>query len=114
MTDEGLTDVDMTHWTETAKLSSMMYIQLHRTKQDHDFRTLLLNNRQSILEDTSNAFWGRGSDNMGRNELGKTLMQVRDVIGDEVKTASLEEEMLNSFETEITAHQPNIAHFWRA
>ena len=112
-TDEKLTDIDMTYWTETAKLSIMMYIQIQRTKQDHDFRTFLLNNRQSILEDTSNTFWGRGMNNMGRNELGKTLMQVREVIGDATKTASLEEEMLSSFTIEITAQQPNITHFWR-
>ena len=50
---------------------------------------------------------------MGRNELGKTLMQIREVIDDMTKTTSLEEEMLNSFEYEVTTNQPNLPHFWR-
>ena len=52
MTDDKLKDIDMTYWTETAKLSIMIYIQIQRAKQDPDFKTFLINNRPAILEDT--------------------------------------------------------------
>ena len=114
ITDQGLRHTDMTYWTETAKLSIMVYIKLQRSRQDQDFKTFLMNNEHSIMENTPNDFWGRGSNYMGRNELGKTLMQIRNIIPDNTKVTSLERDMLYAFEQEVLTSKPNLTHFWRA
>ncbi|KAF7289679.1 DUF1768-domain-containing protein [Mycena chlorophos] len=48
--------------------------------QHEDLRRLLLSTGDAVLVEDSpyDAFWGRGSDGKGRNELGKALMRLRD------------------------------------
>lgn len=48
--------------------------------QHADIReTLLGTGEAELIEDAKNdAYWGSGADGTGRNQLGKTLMQVRD------------------------------------
>ncbi|KAI5832766.1 DUF1768-domain-containing protein [Schizophyllum commune Tattone D] len=54
----------------------------HKFKQHHDLREELLSTGDAeLIEDSDkDAFWGVGADRKGRNELGKALMRLRDIL----------------------------------
>ncbi|KAL0581477.1 hypothetical protein V5O48_000519 [Marasmius crinis-equi] len=72
-------------------LSRMEDVLLLKFRQHHQLRALLFSTgvtgavgpddrkgRELVYEDERDKFWGRGLDGVGRNELGKALMRVRE------------------------------------
>ena len=56
----------------------MMEIVTQKARQSPEFRnTLLASQGNSLIEDTSHDFWGRGNNNKGKNKLGKLLETLR-------------------------------------
>lgn len=67
---------------ERIKLGVMREAVEAKFRQHADLRALLLGTADALLvEHTDNdAYWGDGGDGSGRNELGRILMAVRDVL----------------------------------
>ena len=67
---------------ERAKTGIMREAVEAKFRQHADLRTLLLGTGEAlIVEHTDNdAFWGDGGDGGGRNELGRILMAVREML----------------------------------
>jgi N-glycosidase YbiA len=82
---------------ETVKDRIMYDAVLAKFTQHDTLKTILLGTGDAIIiEHTSNdRYWGDGGDGTGRNQLGKTLMKVRDRIRneetDKLKAPGMEE-----------------------
>ena len=67
-------------WDED-KVTCMLIVVAGKFKQNKELGELLLATGDLYLEETNNwkdEFWGVSQDGVGRNELGKVLMSVRD------------------------------------
>ncbi|KAI0313133.1 DUF1768-domain-containing protein [Amylostereum chailletii] len=72
-------------WDQVA-LSIMDEAMYHKFRQHEDARTVLLATGNAPLEfgDTDDGFWGIGRDERGRNEMGQSLVRVRDKLRQEL------------------------------
>ena len=60
------------------KVKVMRHLLHAKYNQSSEFRNKLkATDRQVLIEDTPNEFWGRGKNNTGRNTLGLLLMELR-------------------------------------
>ena len=99
-------------WNEITKSAIMTVIQIRRTRFDPDLMRLLKQNQHALIENTSNDFWARGRDYMGRNELGRILMKITANINDTESLKTIETNALRAFELEITRMNPQRPRFW--
>jgi hypothetical protein len=66
---------------EIAKLNVMKLLVAAKLRQNPVITKVLLSTAgQNLVEDTSNSFWGRGSENDGQNNLGKILVAQREAL----------------------------------
>lgn len=68
---------------EEVKVSSMLIVVNFKFEQNKELCELLLRTKNLYLEETNNwkdEFWGVSQDGVGRNELGKVLMSVRNYL----------------------------------
>jgi predicted NAD-dependent protein-ADP-ribosyltransferase YbiA (DUF1768 family) len=65
----------------------MLKIVTAKFTQHKRLRAILISTRETIIRECSprDSYWGTGKDGKGRNQLGITLMQVRQLIKDEQK-----------------------------
>jgi len=70
---------------ETVKVGIMRQAVEAKFRQHDELRDMLLATGDAKLVETTDndAFWGDGGDGSGRNELGRILMAVRDVLREE-------------------------------
>jgi len=61
-------------------LGFMKEVMYQKFRQHPDLRTILLSTATArlIYADADDPYWGTGPDGMGQNQLGKTLIEVRD------------------------------------
>lgn len=86
-----------TDWEQVK--DQVMYDAVVAKFTQHDIlKTILLETGDAIIiEHTSNdRYWGDGGDGTGRNQLGKTLMKVRDRLRNEAITSNIKEAVVPS------------------
>jgi ribA/ribD-fused uncharacterized protein len=100
---ESITTND--HWGNIKQ--SIMYQLLQvKAEQCSVFRQDLVASRgQTLLEDTSHEYWGRGGNGTGLNMLGRLLMVLRDKLPDSPPSASQSQSSYLSFPNRTTHHR---------
>jgi ribA/ribD-fused uncharacterized protein len=65
---------------EEVKDKVMFKAVLEKFKTHASIREILLNTNNEQIIETSDPYWGCGSDGHGRNQLGIILMEIRDIL----------------------------------